>query len=173
MRKTGIFYLAIGFVIGVIWVSCNGAQIANTVASAITNAVDVVYDNTTSSLTAINVQAAIDELKSLLERKNLSSQLVGTWNGTVDEDPMKTMTLTLNADTTYSCTAEPESHFESSWGNPYCNSPISWRATKSTLVLIFDGQGSPSYLTINYIDEATMEIYLLNNATNLWSFTKS
>lgn len=107
MKSGRILYLVIGFFAGVIYlVACSGS--GNSVAAAIINAIDIVYDNATSGLTAINVQTAIDEvvdrLKSL-EGCN-SDQLVGTWNGTDYDDNgnEKSFNITFNDDGSYTCT---------------------------------------------------------------------
>ena len=118
MKKSKALYLATGFVIGVLYVSCNGAQVANSIAATIGNAIDVVFDNTSSGLTATTVQGAIDEVASSvdgintrvtsLEGSELADLLIGAWTGTeycehCDQSETYETSFTFNADGTYSC----------------------------------------------------------------------
>ena len=61
--KTKYFYLSIGFVVGVFFLtSCGGGGTA--VSAIIGRAVEVIFDNTTSTLTSNNVQDAIEEVNT-------------------------------------------------------------------------------------------------------------
>ena len=101
MKKWKVGYLVLGFVVGVSYlVACGGSS--SSVAAAIGNAIDVVYDNVTSGLTAINVQAAIDENAAAItdlqsSGSTLSDQIVGTWNGSMSGTDY---TITLSSDGT-------------------------------------------------------------------------
>ncbi len=112
MKK--IFYVVLGFVAGVGYiVACSSGQLAGvgaSLAAAIGNAVDVVFDNTKSGLTSTNVQDALDEITAQ-HGDRLAALLVGTWAGNeygmTGYGSRKTpMTLTFNADGTFSCTIE-------------------------------------------------------------------
>ena len=56
-------YVLLGVIIGVMW----AAGVGDAIAQVVGNAVDIVYDNTTSGLTASDVQAAIDEIEGRLD----------------------------------------------------------------------------------------------------------
>ena len=61
--KTKYFYLSIGFVVGVFFLtSCGGGGTA--VSAIIGRAIEVIFDNTTSTLTSNNVQDAIEEVNT-------------------------------------------------------------------------------------------------------------
>ncbi len=62
-RKLSVTYVLLGFLCGVLWFSGVGSAIAQAVADA----VDIVYANGTSGLTATDVQAAIDEIDGRLD----------------------------------------------------------------------------------------------------------
>ncbi|MFC1708304.1 hypothetical protein ACFL59_16045 [Planctomycetota bacterium] len=62
-------YLSIGFFAGAVFVSCSGGggtSVPATLAAAIGNAIDVVFDNGTTGLAATNVQDALDETNAKL-----------------------------------------------------------------------------------------------------------
>lgn len=76
MRKTKLNYLVLGFIAGIAYlVACGGG--ASSIADIIGKAIDVSYNNTSSGLSAENVQDAIDEI--LLSE----AAITGTWQGTL------------------------------------------------------------------------------------------
>ncbi len=110
MGKLKVVYVAAGFIAGIVYIlSCSGGGgnggVAESIANTVINAIDVVYDNTASKLSATNVQAAIDELNDLIQTlqgdHSFQKKIVGTWNfKRVYTDT--TTQLTINADGTYS-----------------------------------------------------------------------
>lgn len=107
MKKPRSLYLACGFIAGVAYITACGST-STSLAEALGNAIDVLFDNTTSELSATTVQDAIDEIDAtvdLLSGKGLSTSLVGTWTGTAydDENDFEDIVLTLAGDGTYEC----------------------------------------------------------------------
>ncbi len=110
MGKLKAVYVVVGFIAGIVYIlSCSGGGgsggVAESIANTVINAIDVVYDNTTSKLSSTNVQAAIDELNDLIQTlqgdHSFQKKIVGTWNfKRVYTDT--TVQLTINADGTYS-----------------------------------------------------------------------
>ena len=75
--KTKYFYLSIGFVVGVFFLtSCGGGGTA--ISAIIGSAIEVIFDNTTSSLTANNVQNAIEEVNTKADVNTTSLSSLNT-----------------------------------------------------------------------------------------------
>jgi len=120
MKKIAVFVAGAVFGIGFI-IACSGKSggigSSSSLAASIGSALDVLFNNSPSGLTATNVQGALDEIDSrtdILEAKDLKSLLVGSWAG--QQRPARAsgfgndtdaVTLTLNADGTYACSIEP------------------------------------------------------------------
>jgi hypothetical protein len=103
-------YIVLGFLAGCIYIySCGGGS--NGLATTIGNAVDVLFDNSTSGLSATNVQTAIDEVTAN-QVLVTADQLVGTWTGGVYDnngrDGSIPYSFVFNADGTYSCSVDDE-----------------------------------------------------------------
>jgi len=116
MKQFRYAYLVAGFLAGVVYVAaCGGAS--KGIAASIGNAIDVIYDNAASALTATNVQAAIDELVDRLEvvEASESNGIVGVWDGTVyflnTQEP-ENIRITFNEDGTYSCDEQAKTYLE-------------------------------------------------------------
>lgn len=74
MKKTNLSYLVLGFIAGIAYlVACGGGT--SSIADIIGRAIDISYSNTSSGLSAENVQDAIDEI--LLS----TDAIAGTWQG--------------------------------------------------------------------------------------------
>lgn len=137
MKQTKLLFLMAGFLVGVCYViTCGGG--AQSIADAVTDAVDVLFDNSSSGLTATNVQSAIDEVESrinsLESANDFSSLLAGSWTGSEsDEDATTTgISLILNSSGTYSC-----SDFLSSFTSAVCDSPVSWDVENNVLKITY------------------------------------
>src|SRR3989338_1060145 len=121
-KKSKFTYIFTGFIAGIVYIiACSGGSgaggVATSIAASIGNAVDVLFDNKNSGLTATNTQAAIDEVMDKLSAKNLRQNLIGTLVGTeygssglasssAYELPA---TLTFNEDGTFACEIEQDS----------------------------------------------------------------
>jgi hypothetical protein len=118
MKIKPMIYLEVGFVAGIFYlVACGGSS--SGIASAIGNAIDVLFDNTASKMVATNAQAAIDELAYKNPTSVTPDMLVGTWTGLqygvrstqADISTLEvsnTFTITFNVDGTYTCSGIPE-----------------------------------------------------------------
>ena len=102
MKYAKMLYLMLGFVAGISYlVACGGGT--SSIADTIVNAIDVVYSNTTSGLSATNAQAAIDELATNQSDIITTTTLVGTWSLVMAYDSTNTVAgvITFNGDGTY------------------------------------------------------------------------
>lgn len=142
MKKTPFLYVTFGFIVGIFYIAaCGGA------GSAIADAVDQLFDNSPSGLTAENVQAAIDEVEArvdTLEGQNLSTLLVGLWSGSEysENGTIESLSITFAGDGTYTCVGNSSS--PSLRSSDVCSSPVSWNAFKKTIRLVFNSTSSSS-----------------------------
>ncbi|MDO8526898.1 MAG: hypothetical protein Q7T03_04325 [Deltaproteobacteria bacterium] len=183
MKIKKLLLIVTGFVAGIAFISACGSGSGNgvgplaSIAATIGNAVDVVFSNGKSKLTATNVQDALDEVDGrvdTLEAKNgiadLSTTLIGTWTGkTYIGKGIFSTHITFKSDKTFTCggniTADPNSIVPSSGpnallqdGRGVCIIGGTWQAFHSTVLLI-PSVISEDYaaLRFNYIDASNME----------------
>lgn len=102
-------FLMMGFVVGILYVAACGTDVPSSLADAVVHAIDVVFDNAASGLTATNVQAAIEEVGGRVDTLEgntpTASSLVGTWTfATPFEATAQPGSLTISADGTYTAT---------------------------------------------------------------------
>ena len=123
MKQNKLVLLMAGFLAGMMYVVACGTT-GQSIAAAIGNAIDVVYDNTTSGLTATTVQGAIDEIVSKFSRAlnisydNTTSGLTAaTVQGAIDE--MSTSVGTL--DQRNKISDELAAELVGTWTGTYCN----------------------------------------------------
>lgn len=172
-KKLKYLYLATGFLAAsTYFVACGGGS--STIAQAVTDAINVLFDNTESGLAAGNVQDAIDELNEKVEALQAGgvlplkqSDLVGTWNGVTlsNHGNFENISLTLNSNGTYSCAGDDvdgilNNRFESiRSGGPVCQNPISWEITKRALKLNYSNGSNQNVLyPVTYVDGSNMEM---------------
>jgi len=149
MKKMKFNFFVIGFLVGVVYVAACG-DVGQSIADAIGDAVDVMFDNSSSGLAATDMQSAVDELDGRvdnLEGTSLGTLLVGTWTGsefcnrcgTSSSGETTGLSFTFNADGTYSCTIADSSF---SGIDDICDSPVSWTVLKKTIKVTFQVSSS-------------------------------
>lgn len=154
-------------------VACGGG--GSTVA-AVLNALEIVYDNSTSDLAATNVQAAIDEVEGRVDAleaaDDFDALIVGEWTGSERTvyDVVDDITFTFNADGTYSCssvmcgtTVGGFTCFKSGGVDVICDDPIGWEVINKTLRLSYNDP--PAGVTlgvvlfpIHHLDSSNLEL---------------
>ena len=159
MKRIRYLYLVAGFIAGIVYVTaCGGAS--NGIAASIGNAIDVLYTNTTSALSATNVQAAIDELlnriKVLEASGTKTTDLIGTWVGEVysnGTDEPENVAITFNEDGTYSCDQSSRLSLEiPAEGN--------WLLKGNTIILAqVDNWYVYEFYNINFRDENNLGLF--------------
>ncbi len=79
------FFVGIGFVLGILWAGCGGSDgiVPPSIAQALGNAVDVIYDNATSGAAATDVQAALDEVDARVDVLEGASPTLTKYNETI------------------------------------------------------------------------------------------
>ncbi len=160
MRNGKFLYITLGFIAGVFYIAAcgtgsNSGNISDSIAGTIINAADVLFDHTSSGLSASNVQSAIDEVNAKVQRNNLKSILEGaTWTSRpAGESSPSGDTITFNEDGTYSCTYGTSGRSMIAQLGSVCAGPISWDAEKLGLVTLTHGS-SPDVVSF-YIFEAS------------------
>lgn len=152
--------------------NCGSATAQGTTAAS-----EVAFDNTSSGMSATTVQAAIDELRTLLtktSRTDISSALLGTWAGkefdsdTLDNPPVATVhdnfSITFNVDNTFTCS-------NSTALSTVCSSGT-W-ALNGMYVTLTAGSSS-KVLTISNISESHLMIVAddILETFGVWALTK-
>lgn len=165
MQKLRVQYLTVGFVAGMVYVAACGG-VVNSIAETIGDAVDLVFDNSTSGMTAENAQDAIDELDEradeldgradYLEGINLSTLLTGTWAGveycTQCETNGSEITITFNADETFSC-----DNYGGAVFSTLCRS-ATWTALKRITLFKDASGGTDGFIEVTYISATELEV---------------
>lgn len=175
MKRSALVYVMAGFLTGVIYISaCGGGS--NSVAASIGNAIDVIFNNTSSGLSATNAQAAIDELATKvndLEKGNkigadLASDLVGAWTGTYcNGADCQDISITLNSDGSLSCNAGGGDAFGGTCDDP----AASWSVLTRVLKLSFDAGAQVRFLNTTYASSTILE--MSDGTQHLYSLTKA
>lgn len=178
-------YLGIGFIAGIIYVAaCGGgssiSEVATAAAETIGNAVDVIFSNTDSGLTATTAQGAIDEIdgrvdaleESNIESSDLATRLAGTWTGTgyysnrcaLADCSSDDITLTLNAEGSFSCSGSTvlnTAEFLAS-DKDICSAPLEWNPLTNSILFTYTetGSGEEAFkiFVINYLSSTKLEI---------------
>lgn len=183
--KSRSLYLIMGFVTGVVYVAaCGGGSSLSDVASAaaetLGNAVDVIFSNTDSGLTATTAQGAIDEIDGrvdALEELNadpsdLTARLVGSWTGTgyysnrctLADCSSDDVTLTFNSDGSFSCSGSTVSNTAEFLASDkdICTAGLEWNALTNSILFTYTeaGSGEEAFkiLVINYLSSTKLEI---------------
>ena len=165
MRKLKLWYITLGFIAAVAYLVACGSG-SNSIADIIGKALDISYDNSTSGLSATNVQDAIDEVSVSYNQVLIESDLVGDWHGLIyqDQDSDKELTLTLVSDGTFSCDGFNQVNETL---KQICEETIrEWSVTKRTIVLdsrYEDGYNHFYYLPVSYFSKTSMEIQYTNS----------
>lgn len=181
MKATKWLYLAAGFVVGVSYlVACGGST--NSIAATIGDAVDVVYSNVTSALTATNVQAAIDEvvvrvktLEGATSSDSITTDaLTGTWVGTqyYNKTPTESVTVTLGANGAFSCSGGASNSALAASGVPsVCAATYTW-GLKGHIILLTPSAGGNDYrvIQVNAVDATNVALFFTLEAPTQYEF---
>lgn len=176
MKNNPIVYVMAGFLTGIIYVAaCGGGS--NSVAATIGNAIDVLFDNSSSGLSATNVQGAMDEMATKVTAlsnqlkigADLAADLVGNWAGTFcNEGDCQNISMTLNADGSFSC--DDNVAFKDA-----CNDPgATWAVLTRVLKVSYHSEMLGDRATIfntTYASASTLE--MSDGTQHLFSLTKS
>lgn len=148
-------YVIIGFIAGILYIaSCGGSTVSGSLADTIGNAIDVVYDNLSSSLSSTNVQDAIDELKTSVDAlapTDLATTIIGTWSsecyeyqggGTRGNPTTATTNVIFSSDGSLS--------LDSTWGITNAGQePSSYEVINNNLVLLWSNTTYFPILVVN------------------------
>lgn len=191
MKKTPLLYVTLGFIAGIFYIAAcsggNGLSPSASIAETIGSAVDILFNNSDSGLTATNVQTALDEIDGrvdALEKNDLKSLLVGSWTGKqrrtsrgLGGEEINTVSLTINADGTYSCSIEAspadaasssKTNFALQNNKFICDSGCRlWQLFGSTLELhyVWDSSGACSLYQSSNSEWVFLPIQILDGST--------
>lgn len=191
-RKLHFLYILSGFILGASYIVACGSG-SNSLAQPVENAIEVAFDNSNSKLNATNLQAAIDELNEKVDALETGgvlplkqSDLVGTWKGeTIFLNPQgkrfSNISLTINANGTYSCSGDPtvqgrythnNEFFSPNSESPVCKNPVSWSVIKRAIIITFNYEGELKELAypVYYFDSSNIEI-LTGQSDNSFAVT--